>query len=267
LNLALNGRNIVEMSEGATLQPTSKPAVRTEQRAAVPFTRPTRGAVRLNQITFDTKLLEAEIQNLNEFWDSRHAVEGYAGGWADLSLMHRGQDGMEEHASLNDCPAIREVIASFPAPVVDVALARLGPGGWIKEHRDFSGNRTMGVARFHIPITTHDEVGFYVSGDRVRMEPGTVWSLDTSYRHRVVNEGDVERVHMIIDVEMTAAIRQMLPAREWPDRAHSAHFALICAGKGLSLAVRSPSQAAERLRNFYRLRVRGQSVAHTFRDS
>ena len=98
------------------------------------------------------------------------------------------------------------------------------------------------------------------------MEPGTVWSLDTSYRHRVVNQSDVERVHLLIDVELNQAIQDMLPTREWPDRAHSAHFALICLGKGVGLALRNPGQAVQRLKNFYQLRIRRQSVAHTFRE-
>jgi aspartyl/asparaginyl beta-hydroxylase (cupin superfamily) len=132
--------------------------------------------------------------------------------------------------------------------------------GRIKEHRDFSGGVPMGVARFHVPIVTHPDVEFYVSGRRVVMDPGSVWSLDTSYPHRVANRSNVSRVHLILDVDLDDAVVAMLPPRTWRDRIHSAHFAGLCVAKGASLVLRDPRALGRRIANFVRLRFLGQSI-------
>jgi hypothetical protein len=226
-----------------------------------PFIRPVRGAVRLNGFFFDPEPLARELEGLTG-WTERTFDGDYSAGWSDLGLLQRGPDGAVEHPELERCPLIRALGESFPAPVIALLLARLEPGGWIKEHRDLSGGAPMGVIRFHIPITTHDDVGFYVSGERVRMDPGTLWYLDTSYRHRVVNESMQSRVHAIIDLELNEALRAMLPSRDWHDAAHQVYFAGFCVAQGLKLAVTNPRRLAERVRNAYRLRFSRESVVN-----
>jgi hypothetical protein len=229
--------------------------------AAAPFFRPTRGAVRLDALRWAAAPMQAELARFpDEAWQTR----AYGDLWGDIVLLKPGKDGgMWEHPEWPSCPAIRGIVDSIPSRVLDVTLARLGPGGWVKEHRDISGGIPMGVARFHVPIVTDPGVRFFVSGRQVVMGEGELWNLDTSYRHALRNESQVWRVHLIFDVELNDAVRAMLPPREAADALHRAWFNAICAGKALELAVKNPRQLPTRVRNFVRLRVFKRSVLYS----
>ncbi len=227
-----------------------------------PFTRPVRGAVRLNGFFFDPEVLAREVEGLTG-WSERSFDGEYASGWSSLGLLEQGADGTVEHADLAGCPNIRALGESFPSRMIALLVSRLDSGGWVKEHRDLSGGTPMGVVRFHVPITTHDEVDFFVSGKRLHMSPGSLWRLDTSYRHRVVNDSPVSRVHAIIDLEENDALRAMLPQRDWRDAAHNVYFAGFCMAQGVKLAATNPRLLAQRVRNAYKLRFARESVVDT----
>ena len=147
-----------------------------------------------------------------------------------------------------------------------MCLASLEPGGRIKEHRDISGGTAANVIRLHIPIITHPDVAFYVDGQRVTMAAGEVWHLDTTYRHRVANESDVNRIHLIIDLEETDELLAMLPDRDTRDLRHDLYFYAVCAGKALMLMVRNPQSFATRVREFIVLKFKRQSVLYKADD-
>jgi len=44
------------------------------------------------------------------------------------------------------------------------------------------------------------------------MAPGSVWYLRLADPHSVVNDGDIDRVHLVIDAEMNDWLLQMLHA-------------------------------------------------------
>ena len=118
----------------------------------------------------------------------------------------------------------------------------------------------MGVGRFHVPIISHPEVRFFVSGQRLYLAPGETWNLDTTYKHKLRNGSDVTRIHLIVDVELNDAVRAMMPPTDLRDRVHQAHFAAICVGKGAKLAVKDPRALATRVRKFFKLLIFNQSV-------
>lgn len=216
------------------------------------FTRPTRGGVRLDQLAFDPSGLRTDLARFgDQDWISR----AYGTEWAEVRLIDK-----ERHPLLDSCPSFLEVLDAFPGRPIDMVLARLDPGGAIQEHRDFSGGVPMGVGRFHVPIVTSQDVEFYVSGTRVYMGEGEVWNLDTTYPHRVANNSDVRRVHLILDVELTSGVKALLPPTDLRDRAHDLHFAALCVQKGVGLAVSDPRALAKRVKNFVRLKFLRQSV-------
>jgi len=87
----------------------------------------------------------------------------------------------------------------------------LEPGATIHAHRDLTGAGLNNRIRFHLPIVTNPDVDFRVSGDRVRMRSGDLWCLDTSYRHSVYNGGAETRVHIVVECDITPALRKRLP--------------------------------------------------------
>jgi Flp pilus assembly protein TadD len=82
--------------------------------------------------------------------------------------------------------------------IVRVLLAKLRAGGSIASHRD-SGYSLLNCHRVHIPITTNDKTIFTVGGEDRLMRVGEFWEINNALAHAVVNRGDEDRIHLIID--------------------------------------------------------------------
>jgi len=106
---------------------------------------------------------------------------------------------------------------------------------------------------------THEDVEFYVDGDRCRMGEGEVWSLDTTYKHKLANKSDVWRVHLIVDIKMTDDVRAMYPPDELRDKLHRAYFAAIVARKGVQMGLKDPRKMAGMAKRFVALKFLGRS--------
>ncbi len=224
------------------------------------FTIPTRGATRLDDYSWD---VEPILRELEQIKSSEWRELDYGTNWSDVDLFVRGSDGKnKEHPALANSPGMQGVLNGFPAPVIDMCIASLAAGGSIKEHRDISGGSPTGITRFHIPLKTNEDVSFYISGQELKMRAGELWHLDTTYLHRVENRSDLERLHLIIDLQTTPELRAVLPKVDWRDRLHSVYFAMVCVGKGLQLIVSNPKLFYRRVRDFIKLTVFKQSVLH-----
>ena len=222
--------------------------------------RSTRGAYRLPEYHWDVSQIRADLDVLaDEQWSDR----AYGTNWSDLALFVKdGSANGKRHRRLAELPGLAAVMKAFPAPVMDMCLASLDAGGVIKEHRDISGGTAANIIRLHIPIVTAPEVEFLVDRQPVTMAEGEVWHLDTTYLHSVANRSDINRIHLIIDLEETAELRALLPASDFRDQLHSAYFYLICVSKGASLLVSSPRQFFKRVVDFARLRFGRRSVLY-----
>ncbi|MCO4770405.1 MAG: aspartyl/asparaginyl beta-hydroxylase domain-containing protein [Deltaproteobacteria bacterium] len=220
--------------------------------------RPVRGVIRLDDLSWDPSLLQADLARFQESdWEAMH----YSDKWKQIMVAHpNGEGGTTLHPRMADCPTLQAVFDAFPGKLLDASIASLAPGGSVGEHRDISGGTPMGVGRFHVPIVSDPGVEFYVSGKKLYLAPGETWNLDTSYPHWLQNLSDITRVHLIVDVELTPQVKEMLPPTDMRDRAHRVHFAAICAAKGLELAVKDPRALAKRVRKFVKLLVFNQSV-------
>jgi len=225
----------------------------------VSYTRPTRGAVRLDDVQFDVDALKQDLElfPLEDF----HKMNGYGDLWGHVQVIRPdGKGGEFRDPRLEKASALQKIMDRFPARTLDMSIAKLGPGAKLPNHRDISGGVPMGVARFHVPVITDPKVEFFVSDNSVRMAPGETWNLDTTYVHRVENNTeDVWRLHVIIDVELNDAVRKMLPKEDWVDKLHKVHFSIVCFWKGVKLMLRDPRQLIDRLIRMFRLRVLGES--------
>lgn len=80
-----------------------------------------------------------------------------------------------------------------------VIIANLMPGGTISPHID-EGAYADHYQRFHVPLLTNDECGFFIGGQLVSMPLlGTVYRFEHKQEHSAFNYGDTERWHIIID--------------------------------------------------------------------
>ncbi len=54
--------------------------------------------------------------------------------------------------------------------------------------------------RLHIPIQTNDDCYFYINKESKNLKVGEIWEIaNDEYSHWVENNGDIDRIHMIVD--------------------------------------------------------------------
>ena len=87
----------------------------------------------------------------------------------------------------------------YQNPVIRKAMfARLKAGGVISDHMDGAVALRM-VHRIHIPIVTNDKVHFFINDIDHQFNVGDVIEIDNTRYHSVRNEGDQDRIHLIVD--------------------------------------------------------------------
>lgn len=69
----------------------------------------------------------------------------------------------------------------------------------VTEHTD-KGDYLSTVRRFHIPLITNDRVSYTVNGETVHMREGEAWEINNLKPHSVLNNGNEDRVHLLIDI-------------------------------------------------------------------
>ena len=112
---------------------------------------------------------------------------------------HKFEGRMLPTEYLGKTSYIRQVMASFGEVLSRSRLMRLAPGAEVSEHVDFNYHWHSRV-RIHVPIKTNAEVTFHCGENRVHMAPGEAWLFDSWRRHRVINAGREDRVHLVIDL-------------------------------------------------------------------
>ncbi len=122
----------------------------------------------------------------------------------DEDFRHVDPTVLEKYYEL-DCdtllePVIRSVSDYYTGDgyVVRALLVRLKPRGVIPPHID-TGHSLLNCRRIHIPVLSTEGVEFTVGGERRVMKEGELWEINNAREHSVVNRGDKERVHLIID--------------------------------------------------------------------
>jgi hypothetical protein len=77
-------------------------------------------------------------------------------------------------------------------------LAKLLRGAVVYPHIDY-GDSLMTSNRHHLPLVTNNKVLFTVGDDTKHLPSGEVWEINNAHMHGVQNEGDEDRVHVIVD--------------------------------------------------------------------
>ena len=89
------------------------------------------------------------------------------------------------------------------AEVRRVLFARLPAGQRIPPHRD-SGAFLETHRRLHIPIVTDEHVRFLAGDAEHVLAAGDIWELNNQRAHGVVNDGASARIHLIVDIAVSA---------------------------------------------------------------
>ena len=147
---------------------------------------------------------------------------------------------------------LTELDASDPELLV---FYYLDPGAILHPHRDLTGASMNNRIRFHVPIITNPNVEFIVNNEKIKMNPGDLWCLDTSYLHSVRNDGFESRVHIIIECNLNSVIKKKLPSG-YKAKLHSLNYALILGGSFLKAvlinSIKNPKYFLEQMSMVYK---------------
>ena len=83
--------------------------------------------------------------------------------------------------------------------IVRAILVNLPSKCKIKPHQDY-GKSLKETLRYHLPIVTNKDVIFTVGGESKNLKEGLLWEIkNTEKIHSVINNGQTDRIHLIID--------------------------------------------------------------------
>lgn len=88
-----------------------------------------------------------------------------------------------------------------------VLINRLAPGAHIPRHRDCQPEEKY-YDRFHIVLQTNQNIEFSTGNEFMRANVGDVFWFDNAEEHEVLNRGDDDRIHMIIDIRTSRKASQ-----------------------------------------------------------
>lgn len=123
------------------------------------------------------------------------------------------------------CPATVELVRSvaWGGELERVRLLRMagrgGKGGSLSRHTDITdraaGTKDHQIVRFHIPLVTNPDVtmsAWNLRGERfnAHLPAWSMWYLDARKPHAVDNRSAVDRVHLVVDVQADAQVRQAI---------------------------------------------------------
>jgi aspartyl/asparaginyl beta-hydroxylase (cupin superfamily) len=154
--------------------------------------------------TFDVSQLTNEVEKFSESdWVTHH--EGFQGNSAIPLISVNGEFNndfkgpMKPTSALEKSPYIKQILASFGEVLSRSRLMRLAPGAQVPLHSDINYHWYKRV-RVHIPITTTEQVQFFCHDKQVHMGAGECWIFDSWKLHKVENNSDQYRVHLVVDL-------------------------------------------------------------------
>ncbi len=171
---------------------------------------------------FNVQQLQEDLQQLtNQVWQLHYQKLHYEGEWSALPLrsIGGGSDNViispeknpdyQDTVFLNEAIYFKKVLSAFKCPLLAVRLLKLNAGAIIKEHKDAELCFEKGEVRIHIPVVTNDKVEFYLDKERIYLQEGECWYMNFNLPHSIINKGDRDRVHLVIDAEVNDWVKQL----------------------------------------------------------
>lgn len=135
------------------------------------------------------------------------------GGWDVISLY--SEDGKSQSvtkcADIDTIPTdiiknfpytesiIKELLDKFNCKPRRIRFSTLRKKKKIKWHRDWDESLNHGNCRLHIPVSINNKCVSSLCHQKYKWQPGDLWYGDYSFPHQVVNSGDIDRLHIILD--------------------------------------------------------------------
>jgi hypothetical protein len=179
-------------------------------------------------LRFDPSALSRDLARIpNERWILHFVTDNYEGDWSGVALRgpanvthpiqelfaNPGTEAWENTSLYHECPYFAEVMSAFKCNLLSVRLLRLGPGSIIKEHVDHSLSLEDAEVRLHVPVQTNADIKFWLNGNLIPLQAGETWYLNVNRPHRVENNSEEYRVHLVLDCEINSWLMDQLGIR------------------------------------------------------
>ena len=155
-------------------------------------------------LLFDAEALAAEVAALGESpW--RPHPQGFPGNDSLTLVTAHGNPDSDEVAGpmrptphLEKCPYLMQALATVGATWGRSRLMRLSGQAEVTPHVDINYYWRERV-RVHVPILTQPTVKFRCGEAEINMAAGECWIFDTWRLHRVLNDANRPRIHLVAD--------------------------------------------------------------------
>ena len=160
--------------------------------------------------TYEIDRLKIDLKKCqNKEWLLHFNQNDFTGNWSsfalrsisgsELDILATPNATFQDTPTLSNCLYFKEIVDSFRCEKESVRLLSLSPNSYIKEHTDSDGGYEDGFFRIHIPIQTNDKVIFTVNKKPLPMREGECWYANFNKPHFVSNQGETDRIHLVID--------------------------------------------------------------------
>ena len=155
-------------------------------------------------LLYDAPRLAAEIEALGEGVWRDHPAKFPGNSMLPL-VAANGNPADERFAGrmaptpeLEACPYLMQVMESLGATLGRSRLMRLEGQAEVTPHTD-QGYYWAERVRIHVPIVTQPTVRFECGDAAIHMAEGECWIFDTWRNHRVLNDSNMRRIHLVAD--------------------------------------------------------------------
>lgn len=162
----------------------------------------------------DVVPLLLEIQRRPELWDANKDRKEYEstphGEMSDIWIRHaeskeafHGPHFAKWYPAFRELPSVRKLIFDSMSRVQashlgGVLITRVPAGCAILPHSDNGWHPEFYNCKLYVVLETNPKCWFRVEDEVVAMKQGDVWRIDNTKEHEVVNDGDSERMTLII---------------------------------------------------------------------
>lgn len=195
---------------------------------------------------------DAEISEIStlakDLEGSKRSVHAEGGTYSSLKWFQ-----VDLGKDWNFCKTILSELSTLDPELL--VFYYLESGAVLHPHRDLTGASMNNRIRFHVPVITNPGVEFIVNNEKIKMAPGDLWCLDTSYVHSVRNDGGQTRVHIIVECNINDVIKKRLPGG-YSAKLHSLSYALILGGSFIKAvlvnSIKNPKYFLEQMGMVYK---------------
>lgn len=173
---------------------------------------------------FDVKEAITQLDALPSLWNARPARTEHDtfAGTSDIWVRYRDPRELQSPADFavphfavfyeawRLLPALHPIVYRLMADVQAVHLGgilitKIPPGGWIKPHHDRGGwHAEFYERKVYVPLRTNPFVVNLCEDERVVMGLGEAWYFNNLVTHEVKNDGDTDRITLIVCMRVEA---------------------------------------------------------------